>query len=124
MKTLALLVMLAALTLALGAKITLAQEKKQQETVRPSAKNTVLLDNEKVKVTESWRKPGDKTEMKERPDRVVYSFKDAKLRYYYPDGKTEEAEQKAGSARYRKRGKDSSENIGKNETHNLIIQLK
>lgn len=123
MKRLALLVMLAALTLALGVKITLAQEKKQ-ETTRPTATSKVLLENEKVKVTESRRKPGDKTEMKERPDRVVYSFKGAKLKYYYPDGKTEEVEQKAGTARYIKRGTQSSENVGKTETQNLIIQLK
>ena len=62
--------------------------------------------------------------MKERPDRVIYSFNSGKSRVHYPDGKTEEVEFKAGGVRYRKADKIQSESIGKTETRNLVISAK
>lgn len=62
--------------------------------------------------------------MQDRSDRVVYHFNAGKTKIHYADGKTEEREYKAGSVEFRKRDKASSENVGKAEAHNLVINLK
>ncbi len=57
---------------------------------------TRLLENERVDVVRMVSSPGNKGTMKERPDRVLYIIKGAKVRFYYPDGKTEDAVWKTG----------------------------
>jgi hypothetical protein len=85
----------------------------------------VLFENEKFRVVETRAKPGEKNEMKARSDRVIYSFNAGKSRVYYPDGKTEDVEFKAGEVRFRKADKSQSENnIGKTENRNLVITAK
>ena len=102
-----------------NAKPAPAEEKAKAETA-----TKVLFENEKFRVVETRAKPGQKNEMKERPDRVIYSFNAGKSRVHYPDGKTEEVEFKAGGVRYRKADKIQSENIGKTEARNLVISAK
>lgn len=84
----------------------------------------VLFENEKVRVVETRTKPGERNAMQDRSDRVVYHFNAGKTKIHYADGKTEEREYKAGSVEFRKRDKASSENVGKAEAHNLVINLK
>ena len=140
MKRLALMAMVAVATLMLAftTKTVIAQEKAKADKAKPApaeekakAEKTkgetatkVLFENEKFRVVETRAKPGQKNEMKERPDRVIYSFNAGKSRVHYPDGKTEEVEFKAGGVRYRKADKIQSENIGKTETRNLVISAK
>jgi hypothetical protein len=62
--------------------------------------------------------------MKARSDRVIYSVNAGKQRVRWADGKTEEVEFKAGDVRFRKADTSQSENIGKTETHNLVISVK
>jgi len=106
------------------AKSATAGEKIKQEQTKGQSTTKVRLDNEKFRVVETWAKPGEKNEMKARSDRVVYSFNAGKQRIRYSDGKTEEIEFKAGDVRYRKADTSQSENIGKTETHNLVITAK
>ena len=106
------------------AKSATAGEKIKQEQTKGQSTTKVRLDNEKFRVVETWAKPGEKNEMKARSDRVVYSFNAGKQRIRYSDGKTEEVEFKAGDVRYRKADTSQSENIGKTETHNLVITAK
>ena len=125
--------LVATLMLAFTTKTVIAQEKAKADKAKPAPADEkakaetatkVLFENEKFRVVETRAKPGQKNEMKERPDRVIYSFNAGKSRVHYPDGKTEEVEFKAGGVRYRKADKMQSENIGKTETHNLIISTK
>ena len=60
----------------------------------------VLLENDKVKVTETTFKPGDETTSVARPNRVVITQKGGTLTRVYPDGKTEKLTSKAGQVRY------------------------
>jgi hypothetical protein len=106
------------------AKSATAAEQTKQEQMKGQSTTKVRLDNEKFRVVETWAKPGEKNEMKARSDRVIYSFNSGKQRIRYSDGKTEEVEFKAGDVRYRKADKSQSENIGKTETHNLVITAK
>ena len=107
------------------AKAAPAEEKAKAEKAKEQSRTSkVLFENEKYRVVETWAKPGQKNEMKERSDRVIYSFNAGKSRLHYPGGKTEEVEFKAGSVRFRKADKVQSENIGKTDNHNLVITGK
>jgi hypothetical protein len=129
--------LLATLMLVFTGKTVVAQEKakadkaksapaeeKAKEKTKGQSMTKVLLDNEKYRVVETRAKPGEKNEMKARSDRVIYSFNAGKSRVHHPDGKTEDVEFKAGEVRFRKADKTQSENIGKTETHNLVITAK
>ena len=106
------------------AKSTTGAEKTKQDQTKGQQTSKVRLDNEKFRVVETWAKPGEKNEMKARSDRVIYSVNAGKQRVRWGDGKTEEVEFKAGDVRFRKADTSQSENIGKTETHNLVISVK
>jgi len=114
--------------LAFATKAVMAQEKAKAEKATAQEKiappGNVLFENERVKVTETRIKPGEKNEMKMRNDRVNVHIKAAKFRVHYPDGKTEDFDQKAGSVRFNKAGISSTENIGKTESDTVIVQMK
>ncbi len=84
----------------------------------------MLFENDRVKVAETRIKPGERNEMQMRNDRVNVYIKAGKFRVHYPDGKTEDFDQKSGSVRFNKAGTSSTENIGKTETHTVIVNLK
>jgi hypothetical protein len=84
----------------------------------------VLFEDERVRVTESRYKPGEKNEMKMRADRVIIPLQDSKLRYHFPDGKTEDVEHNVGKAHFRKKGTSQVENIGSTESRNILVTLK
>jgi hypothetical protein len=128
-----LLVGLLAATLmsAFAIKAVMAQEKAKAEKAKAAAAQEkiaqpgkVLFENERVRVTETRIKPGEKNEMKMRSDRVNVHIKAAKFRVHYADGKTEDFDQKAGSVRFNKAGISSTENIGKTESQTVIVTLK
>jgi len=121
----------ATLMLAFASKAVMAQEKPKAEKAKTASAQekiaqpgNVLFENERMKVTETRIKPGEKNEMKMRNDRVNVHIKAAKFRVHYPDGKTEDFDQKAGSVRFNKAGISSTENIGKTESDTVIVQMK
>jgi len=132
MKKLALMAVLAVFMLGFTTRAVMAQEKAKAEKAKTApAKETkaeaanVLFENERVRVIEPRRrKPGEKNEMKMRSDRVNVAIKAAKVRVHYPDGKKEDFDLKAGSVRFLKAGTSQTENIGKTETQNVVINLK
>ena len=131
MKKFTLMAVVATLTLAFATGVVMAQEKAKAEKVKAApAQETktkaanVLLENEKVRVVESRIKPGEKNEMKMRSDRINVSIKAGKVRVHYADGKKEDFELKAGSVRFNKAGTSSTENLGKTETHTVIVTPK
>ena len=123
--------LVATVTLAFVTQAVMAQEKAKVEKAKAApAKETktkaanVLFENERVRVTESRIKPGEKNEMKMRSDRVNVSIKAGKVRVHYADGKKEDFDLKAGSVRFNKAGTSSTENMGKTETHTVIVTPK
>jgi beta-alanine degradation protein BauB len=85
----------------------------------------VVLDNNKVRVTDYHIQPGDKEPMHSHPQGVVvYYFTDAKMRVTMPDGKTAEGANKAGDIIWRDPVTHSAQNIGNNEVHSLLIEPK
>jgi mannose-6-phosphate isomerase-like protein (cupin superfamily) len=100
-----------------------AQEGKM-EWPKPGPNTKVLLENEKVRVTENTYKPGEKNAMQKRGPRVVYVLEGGPTKVYYEDGKTEKSERKKGAATYFPGGDTkSTENVGKTNHRSLIINL-
>jgi quercetin dioxygenase-like cupin family protein len=85
----------------------------------------LLLENEKVRVMEVRLKPGQKAPMHNHPnDHVVYVMKDAKFKLSFPDGKSTEVDLKSGKVLWMEAGAHETENVGKTEGHNLVIEVK
>jgi quercetin dioxygenase-like cupin family protein len=85
----------------------------------------LLLENDKVRVMEVRLKPGQKAPMHNHPhDHVVYVKNDARFKLSFPDGKNSILELKAGQVIWIEAGPHETENLGKAEGHNLVIELK
>jgi beta-alanine degradation protein BauB len=85
----------------------------------------LLLENKKVRVMEVRLKPGQKAPMHNHPnDHVVYVMKDAKFKLSFPDGKSTEVDLKSGKVLWMEAGAHETENVGKTDGHNLVIELK
>jgi beta-alanine degradation protein BauB len=84
----------------------------------------LLIENDRVKVYESSQKPGEKLEMHEHPDFIVYPLTDSEVRFTYKDGTTKEMKFKKGEAAFSKSQWHAVENIGNSESRLLAIELK
>ncbi|HEY6920440.1 MAG TPA: hypothetical protein VI390_02430, partial [Methyloceanibacter sp.] len=85
---------------------------------------TRLVENERVEVVRMTARPGDKGEMKQRPDRVVYIIRGAKVRFRYPDGKTEDAVWKTGDVVYQKADNRQVENVDTDDLEYISVHFK
>lgn len=85
----------------------------------------VILDNDKVRVTDYHIQPGDKEPMHSHPTGVVvYYFTDAKMRVTFPDGKTATGSNKAGDVLWRDPVTHSAQNVGDSEVRSLLVEPK
>jgi quercetin dioxygenase-like cupin family protein len=113
--------LLAAFAYAVSSKMVSAQDpaKLAPQNYR------VLLENSQVRVIEYRLKPGEKEPMHSHPSGViVYFFSDARIRTYFPDGKTAEESRRAGDTLWREPVTHAGENIGDTEAHALLIEPK
>lgn len=83
-----------------------------------------LLENDRVEVVRMVSRPGDKGTMKERPDRVLYITQGGKVRFHYPDGRTEDALWKNGDVVYQKADNRQVDNIDTRDLEYISIHLK
>jgi hypothetical protein len=95
-----------------------------QQQVEQKTTVTRLLENERVSVVRMVSKAGDKGAMRERPDRVHHIIQGAKVRFHYPDGKTEDAVWKTGDVVYQKADNRQVENIDTRDLEYISVQLK
>jgi quercetin dioxygenase-like cupin family protein len=84
----------------------------------------ILLENDKVRVSEMRLPAGEKMEMHNHPTTIVYVLDDIKNKWTMPDGSTQIIEQKAGEAMYSEPFSHAVENTGENETHLIVIEMK
>jgi len=90
----------------------------------PEGTSKVLVDNEKVRVTENHLKPGEGSAMGERGIRVVRALTAGTMERTYPDGKKETIHWKAGEVKYLPKETFSNKNVGKAEMVFFITGLK
>jgi beta-alanine degradation protein BauB len=85
----------------------------------------LLLENDSVRVMEMRLKAGQKAPMHDHPDKhVVYVVKDAKFKLRFPDGKSQDIDLKSGKVIWMEAGQHETENIGKTDAFNLVIEVK
>jgi quercetin dioxygenase-like cupin family protein len=84
----------------------------------------VILENANVRVLDVRLKPGQKIVMHSHPASVVYFLTDANFKFTFPDGKTQEAEGKAGTAIWRGPVTHAVDNVGTTEAHFVQTELK
>src|SRR5437868_13547551 len=75
----------------------------------------VLLENDQVRVLEYRLKPGEKEPMHSHLVGVVYVLSGGKLKFSYPDGRTEEKVAAAGETIWRDSITHAVENVGDTE---------
>jgi len=110
-----------AVVLALGLAFTgplQAQDKSKDKAKESTAATKVLLDNAKVRVTETTFKPGDVSRV-DRKARTNYVLTDGKLERTSKDGKKTTYERKKGTAIWMEADSDVVRNIG-NTTYVVI----
>src|SRR5205809_7088696 len=84
----------------------------------------VLLENDQVHVLEYRLKAGEKEPVHSHPAGVVYVLSGAKLKFSYPDGRTEERTAATGETIWRDPTTHAVENVGDTEAHAITIDLK
>ena len=84
----------------------------------------VLLENDQVRVLEYRLKAGEKESVHSHPAGVVYVLSGAKLKFSYPDGRTEERTAATGETIWRDPTTHAVENVGDTEAHAITIDLK
>jgi hypothetical protein len=86
-----------------------------KEKAHAKAQSKVVLENDKVKVTESRYPPGAEAPSMLRPGRVVYTVKGGTFLRTYPDGKKVKIVTKTGETRWLEAETFSFANVGKSE---------
>jgi len=84
----------------------------------------ILHENERVRILEHRSMPGSQTRMHSHPDMVACAIRDSSYKFTLPNGECVTAELKAGHAVFVKGMDHITENVGKNETHVIVIELK
>jgi quercetin dioxygenase-like cupin family protein len=86
---------------------------------------TVRLENDKVRVVEFRLAPGDKTTMHTHPEPyVAYVLGSARVKISFPDGKSVDAQMKAGEVLWRAPMTHAFENVGNTELRELLVAIK
>lgn len=99
-----------------AAGVLYAQDKAKgkDQTVKSTVVTKVLLENDKVRVTQTTFKPGD-VSVNDRKGRVSYPLKSGTLERTTKDGKKSTTERKAGEAVWLEADSDIVRNVGKGE---------
>jgi hypothetical protein len=101
-----------------------AQDKKADKKV-PVRAQKVLLDNERMRATESVFKPGEANPMEPRGHRVTRVLKgNTTVERTHSNGKTEKIEWKEGGVYYSPADNASSKNVGKSEVTIYTVAMK
>jgi hypothetical protein len=110
--------------LALAILLVLAFAAQAQERKPEAEASKVLLDTERVRVTEVRVKPGAKFELKGHPYQFVYMLTDGSLVFSPPGKQSYELMLRAGEVSLLPSQSTSSENDGEKELRALLVEIK
>lgn len=96
----------------------------QDAAVTNPDKYSVILENDSVRVLDYLDHPGDKTTPHSHPRFVLYALSDFQRTLTFPDGKSVTREFKTGDVIFMEEQIHIGENVGKTDTHVIIVELK
>jgi hypothetical protein len=94
------------------------------DAMKEEGTTKVILDNDKVRVTEVTYKPGAGSAMRERGARVTRAMTDGKMERVYPDGKKETVMWKAGESKYFPKETFANKNAGTKDMVLYVVTMK
>ena len=110
---------------AVGALTGAAVMLRAQDPVKVDAKHyTVAFENDQVRVLKGHYGPGEKSQMHSHPNSVAVFLTDAKGKFTFPDGKSEEFNGKAGDVIWNKATVHLPENTGDKDFDVVLVELK
>ena len=96
-----------------------------QDAAQVDAKHyTVALENDQVRVLKAHYGPGEKSTMHSHPNTVAVFVTDAKGKFTFPDGKSQDFNAKAGDVMSSNANVHLPENTGDNAFHVVVVELK
>jgi len=96
-----------------------------QDAAKVDAKHyTVAFENDQVRVLKVHYGPGEKSVMHSHPNTVAVFITDAKGKFTFPDGKTQDFDVKAGEAMADTAKTHLPENTGDKAFDVVVIELK
>jgi hypothetical protein len=102
----------------------IAQDKKADKKA-PVRAQKILLDNDRVRATESMFKPGEANPMEPRNQRVTRVLKgNTTIERTHSNGKTEKIEWKEGGVYYSPADNASAKNVGKGAVTIYTVSVK
>ena len=84
----------------------------------------VVLENDTVRVLEVQIKQGAKSEMHSHPKSVAICLNDQRLRFTFPNGKSEDTDLKRGQAVWIDGLSHAVENVGNEDVSSVVVELK
>ena len=96
----------------------------QDPTKVDSKHYTALSDNAYSRIVKAHYEPHDKSIMHSHPDLVAVFLTDGKVKFTYPDGKTEERTVKAGDAMFTPATVHLPENVGDKAIDVILVEFK
>jgi hypothetical protein len=84
----------------------------------------VVLENDAVRVLEVRIKQGTKSEMHSHPKSVAICINDQRLRFTFPNGKSEDADLKRGQTVWLDGISHAVENVGTEDVSSVVVELK
>ena len=96
-----------------------------QDAAKVDAKHyTVAFENDQVRVLKVHYGPGEKSTMHSHPNTVAVFLTDAKARFTFPDGKTQDFDVKAGEAMADTAKAHLPENTSDKAFDLVVVELK
>lgn len=96
-----------------------------QDPVKVDAKHyKVVFENEKVRVVDVKYGPKEKSVMHDHPALTAVFLTDSRVKFTYPDGKTEEMQTKAGESRQMPAVKHNPENLSDQPMEVILVEWK
>lgn len=114
-----LIILSVAVTCGFVAKPAMAQD---LSAFSPGA--VMLFENDRVRVSEATRHPGEKEPMHTHPAYVAYFFGPCKVKITFPDGKIKDKEFNAGEVMWSDGVTHAVEIVGTTDQHVSLIELK
>ena len=84
----------------------------------------VVLENDAVRVLEVRIKQGAKTEMHSHPRSVAICLNDQRLKFIFPNGKTEKADLERGKPVWLDALSHAVQNVGTEDVSSVVVELK